>query len=745
MPWAAHSAELRLWLQLIVETELSAEELRKKPLLPNLNLNIRAGDSLVQEIGGMSLHFRTTNISERLRKKLNALKAEKGKYFLNLLAKFSKREEFFEEETRVFEEIIEDRINTLINETRILKAKIERFKSTKQFNLYGDVPESEQKRLFDERMELEDSLIKLEAQIETLKSIRGNLKHPEKKPFVWDIDFAEIFGDKGGFDIVIGNPPYVRQEKISPPNRLKTEVSLQDRKEYKGKLIKSVQSCFQVIEGIDRKSDYYVYFYFHGLSLLNKNGTFCFITSNSWLDIEFGKELQEFILKYVPIEAIYDSPKRSFKHSAINTVISIFHAPQLIYERFFGLEFQKGFNWPANSSIAKFIMFKKPISEVISSKNLIDIDIIRVKSTGESITDFVKNLVKKDDYRVFPVIQEDLMEDGWEYPEDYDKKRGRFKAGGYEGNKWGGKYLRAPDIFYTILEKGKDYFIELGKIAKIRRGFTAGANEFFYLDEEAQNKFMIEREYLKPVIKSPKECEAIIVDPKKLKFKVFLCDKPKNELRGTNALKYIDWGENQIAEIKSGGDKGKKVKGYHRLETVKNRKLWYSLGKPKLMNFIFRRFFNEIFNLPVLETHAFVDQTFYGGNFDDISKLSLSLNCTVSSLLIELLGRYNLGEGLLQYAVYEANRIIIFNPKKIQAKNIRILRRKINPIFEELGVSIFKPIREQEPKPLPDRVEIDKIIFDELGLTKEERKEVYYAVCELVKDRLDKAKSLKGD
>jgi type II restriction/modification system DNA methylase subunit YeeA len=51
MPWAIHAAELRLWLQLIVETEFKKEELRKHPLLPNLNLNLRIGDSLVQEIG----------------------------------------------------------------------------------------------------------------------------------------------------------------------------------------------------------------------------------------------------------------------------------------------------------------------------------------------------------------------------------------------------------------------------------------------------------------------------------------------------------------------------------------------------------------------------------------------------------------------------------------------------------------------------------------------------------------------
>ena len=52
------------------------------------------------------------------------------------------------------------------------------------------------------------------------------------------------------------------------------------------------------------------------------------------------------------------------------------------------------------------------------------------------------------------------------------------------------------------------------------------------------------------------------------------------------------------------------------------------------------------------------------------------------------------------------------------------------------------PIREQEPNPLPDRKALDDIIFDAIGLTEEERKEVYWSVAELVKTRLEKAKSV---
>jgi len=71
------------------------------------------------------------------------------------------------------------------------------------------------------------------------------------------------------------------------------------------------------------------------------------------------------------------------------------------------------------------------------------------------------------------------------------------------------------------------------------------------------------------------------------------------------------------------------------------------------------------------------------------------------------------------------------------------LTRKILPIYEECGFDLTKPFRSQTPNPLPDRKEIDDIIFDELGLTKEERNEIYWSLCEMVKNRHEKAAGRK--
>lgn len=56
--------------------------------------------------------------------------------------------------------------------------------------------------------------------------------------------------------------------------------------------------------------------------------------------------------------------------------------------------------------------------------------------------------------------------------------------------------------------------------------------------------------------------------------------------------------------------------------------------------------------------------------------------------------------------------------------------------------STHPSIREQKPNPPPDRKALDDIVFDILGLTEDERNEVYWAVCELVENRLDKARSV---
>lgn len=750
MKWAVDAAELRLWLQLIIETTIKGDELKKSPLLPNLNLNLRVGDSLVQEIGGISFNVRSNEIDAKLKKKLEELKKEKANYFENpQKAKYKSREDFYKQELKLFNSIIDYRVNILQKENEI---KIKGTK-TKQITLGAKTTTKALK--FDDKTnkKILNEIKENKKQIQNLRKMKKALKNSDKKPFVWEIDFAEIFGDKNGFDVVIGNPPYIRQEKIAPPQKNNIKPTLKDRQNYKKKLIESVKNQFPNIDKFEKRSDYYIYFYFNGLNLLNDKGVFCFITSNSWLDVGYGKVLQEFLLNHVPIIAIYDNPKRSFSHAEVNTIISLFGAPSFDKNHTLALKEHEKSSSTMLGHIAKFIMFKKPFEQVNSSNNLIEIDNITAKK-GQELRELVKNVVKADNYRVFPVFQGDLLEDGWKYPKSYNKKK-RFSSGSYVGNKWGSKYLRAPDVFYKILRNNKEKLVNLKDISEIRRGFTTGNNDFFYLPnkyfdikeekdhyilipklDNLPSNLKIEREYLEYSIKSPKDSVSILVNSKHLKNRLFLCHKSRKELENSEVLEYIKWAESQKIHLGS---------------TVKSRKNWWDCGKrkkPKLncsymINDQMRVYFNEkgIYSSDNFhEIHSDIPLEILGG----------LCNSTFMQLMVNVFGRVTFGGGLIKLQVSDLEDIFVLNPSKINNREIfsnsfLILaeQNKIN-LFEELGINPLKPIEEQDPNPLSYRKELDNIIFDELGLSDEEKKEVYQSVCELVKQRLEKAKSLSG-
>ena len=342
---------------------------------------------------------------------------------------------------------------------------------------------------------------------------------------------------------------------------------------------------------------------------------------------------------------------------------------------------------------------------------------------------------QNEELRIFPKSQAELWQEG------FDKESGK-----YVGAKWG-KYLRAPEIFFKILEKGKGKLVPLKEIAEVRRGFTTGANEFFYLTEEEIKRRGIEQEFWMHqdenenwvpnyVIKSPRECRSIIVKPGDLKYRVLMIHKDKKDLRGTNILKYIREGES---------------KGYHLRPTCASRERWYDLGergKPALVwiKGIWDRHFTPLTNL-----FCYSDQQLYETYLEDVNAelINSSLNSTFTFLSAEFNARVNLGEGILWIATYEAANMLVIQPQipesaklsdKLKSVLNRLSTRAISSVFEELGAS--SPDKVSLDKVKPDRRELDKIVMGEiLGLTDEEQLEVYRAVIDLVKSRIDRAKS----
>ena len=102
--------------------------------------------------------------------------------------------------------------------------------------------------------------------------------------FDFEIYFSEVFHAKGGFDVVIGNPPYVRQEEIK---HLKP-------------LLKPRYECFT------GTADLFTYFYEQGIKLLHSGGQFAFITSNKWYRSGYGEKLRGWLAKHTRIHELID-------------------------------------------------------------------------------------------------------------------------------------------------------------------------------------------------------------------------------------------------------------------------------------------------------------------------------------------------------------------------------------------------------------------------------------------------------
>lgn len=159
---------------------------------------------------------------------------------------------------------------------------------------------------------------------------------------------------------------------------------------------------------------------------------FSFITSNSFLDVDFGSSLQEFLIRFCPrIKVIDNAVQRSFASASINTVMVFLDKPIISTEMFGGS--------------AQFINFSKEYDQVLWSETLAELDpdvYVKPEITEKIITTGDISFTKRsnDLLRVIDISAEDLWKDGSE--DDV-----------YTGNKRGGKYLRAPEIFITILEK----------------------------------------------------------------------------------------------------------------------------------------------------------------------------------------------------------------------------------------------------------------------------------------------------
>ena len=131
------------------------------------------------------------------------------------------------------------------------------------------------------------------------------------KAFDWQKEFPQVF-EKGGFDVVIGNPPYVNAIEI--------------KKSYTSEAFNYIKRNYETAKGT---VDLYIYFFEKGLSILKMDGVLAFITPNRYLSASYGAALRNYIIERYSFYQLIDySDKRVFEDASTYPVITMLQNSQ---------------------------------------------------------------------------------------------------------------------------------------------------------------------------------------------------------------------------------------------------------------------------------------------------------------------------------------------------------------------------------------------------------------------------------
>ncbi|ECZ1571084.1 class I SAM-dependent DNA methyltransferase [Campylobacter coli] len=302
-PNSCEITKLRLWIELLKHSfyqSFDDENYHDLKTLPNIDINIKCGNSLVSyfETGKSLSHY--PNIKERINKYKRIVKDYK--------------EGFYTDKSHINQEIKNLKISfknfcfadKFKKEMKSFNDKCEKY--SKKYGNFLAVDDENLKffvsanlTLFDfDEKEAAKEFANLKKEYDSIFNLESN------HPFEWRFEFPEILDDDGnfkGFDLIIGNPPYIRQEEL---------------KELKPHLAKN----YKVYKGM---SDIYTYFYELGFNVLKDNGVLSYITSNKYTRAGYGEALREFLLKNVKVLEYTDlNGIKVFDSATVDTSILCF-------------------------------------------------------------------------------------------------------------------------------------------------------------------------------------------------------------------------------------------------------------------------------------------------------------------------------------------------------------------------------------------------------------------------------------
>ncbi|OKB17953.1 restriction endonuclease [Helicobacter pylori] len=321
-PNSCEITKLRLWIELLKYSYYIFEEGKNTnalETLPNIDINIKCGNSLIfnfplnsKLIIGQTLEF-SKNLKAEIKEYKNSVMfykeglGEKAKILQNIAKLKSLIINYFIEQHQAKRHLKEslkafiseygDGIFDISTAFGMEMLKIARHKD----NNYKFVPTLTKKQPSPIGVEANRLLIKIKECYETLENLKNS------KTLEWRFEFPEVLDDEGdflGFDCIIGNPPYIRQEQI---------------REIKPLLQKQYQDFY------NSTADIYTYFFALSYHLLKEKGFNAFITSNKYARAKYGAQLRELLLKKTTIVSYMElNALKVFESATVDTSIMSF-------------------------------------------------------------------------------------------------------------------------------------------------------------------------------------------------------------------------------------------------------------------------------------------------------------------------------------------------------------------------------------------------------------------------------------
>jgi hypothetical protein len=457
-------------------------------------------------------------------------------------------------------------------------------------------------------------------------------------------------------DVVLGNPPYIRQEKITNKALVRSHLAqLGGKPPYTDRL--------------DERSDIYVYFFTHSAQWLSNGGRLCFLTSERYLDTQYGRGLQQFILENFEIHTIISFDKHMFEDALIGTCITLLRKEKDKEKR--------------DKNIIQFLLLKNKmeISELIS--------LIEALPSMNSF-------ISESRYNVATISQSKLIDDP----------------------KWR-KFIIAPPIYYELIKSS--FLARLDAIAIVRSGIKTGSNNFFYRRKEDFKNlgdcFPNLQQYYRPLVKALGQTDLICFQPDDTDWYVLdihdlveeiieesrAIDDPGTVDKSLVKKQLIKKGHQVLVDYINAAEKGElDFCGKNTPQTnitCASRSVWFDLGKLPLdgsKNGIgFPKEYWTKYTCPIIDPSMTVDQRVHyieprkwsknGLSINEYEVLAGILNSDLSALFYEIQGRIYAGQALDRacMTIYEAKELLIIDPRQLPVESLLLIQESFRNLMEK--------------------------------------------------------------